>query len=130
MNLIEQIADHMEFCGLGVCATLEHEGDLYWGQMPESPDAAVCVFSTDTAYPGSTSGARIQIMCRGAVGDARTPYERACAITDELGDFLGFLSGDGPYARIEVTNSAQGVGLDTRGRHIYVSNYRVYYCDY
>lgn len=129
MNLMEWIVDHLESVGLGTAATQEHDGDIFWGHMPDAPDCAVCVFPTDAAYPGSASGARIQIMCRGAVGDAKTPYERACAITGELEGFLGFLGGHGPYARVEVVNSAQGLGLDTRGRHIFVSNYRVFYCD-
>ena len=129
MNLIEQIAQHLEFCGLGFCATQEEPGDIFFGHMPDEPDEAVCVFSTDSGYGGSETGARIQIMTRGKVGDARTPYERACAITRELEGFSGYLAGDGPFARIDTVNSAHGMGADTSGRELYTSNYTVAYCD-
>ena len=129
MNLIEQLAFHLEFLGLGLCATEERDGDVYWGHMPDSPDNAVCVFSTDSGVPGGAAGARVQVYARGAVGDVRTPYERSVAITEALDGYMGFLSGDGTGVRIETVNSAQGVGTDTRGRHLFSSNYRVFYCD-
>lgn len=130
MNFIEQIADHLEFVGIGTCATDESEGNIHWGNLPDSPDECACVFSTDTSYPGSDKGARIQITTRGKVGDWRTPYELACRITDELAEFSGFLSGDGPQARFDVVDSAHGMGLDDSGRHVYTSNYIVFYCNY
>lgn len=130
MNLLEQVARHLEFVGIGNVSTEENEGDIFYGHLPDQPGSAVCVFSTDSGYAGSEDGARIQIYTRGVVGDTKTPYERACRITDELRDFMGFLAGDGPDVQIKVINSAQGMGLDTSGRHIYVSNYRVFYCDY
>lgn len=130
MNFIEQIADHLEFLGIGIKATDEHEGNIHWGNMPDKPDLCACVFSTDTSYPGSEKGARIQISTRGEVGNWRDPYELACRITEALVDYEGFLSGDGPDARFDVVNSAQGMGIDDSGRHVYTSNYIVYYCDY
>ncbi|MBR3795963.1 MAG: hypothetical protein IKK34_08045 [Clostridia bacterium] len=130
MNLLEQVARHLEFVGIGNMATYEEAGDIYYGYLPDKPESAVCVFSSDSAYPGSKDGARIQIYTRGVVGDAKTPYELACRITDELRGYMGFLAGDGPDVQIEVINSAQGMGLDSSGRHIYSSNYRILYCDY
>lgn len=129
MNLMEQFSRHLEFAGFGAYASEEEEGDIFYGQMPDAPDTAIGVFSQDSATPGSTSGARIQVYTRGAVGDAKTPYETACAIADALEGFIGFLGGDGAFVRIEVINAAQGMGLDDSGRHIYTSNYRVFYCE-
>lgn len=130
MNLIEQFAKHLEFLGFGDYASEESDGNIFWANLPDKPDEAICVFSEDSGYPGSTSGARIQIYTRGEVGDAKMPYETACRITEEVRGFVGFLCGDGAYVRIDVTNSAQGMGLDDSGRHIFSSNYVVYYCDY
>lgn len=128
MNLIEHIADHLDFEGIGTLATLHEEGNLYWGEMPDMPDLAVSVNSTDSSYGGSEEGARIQIICRGAVGDVRAPYELSCRITDVLEGFNGYLHGDGPQVIIKTLQTALGVGKDTRGRHLYTSNYRVWYC--
>ena len=128
MNLIEHIADHLDFEGVGKLATLEEDGNIFWGDMPDKPDNAVCVYSTDSSYGGSESGARIQIMCRGEVGDIRTPYELSCYITELLQDFNGFLHGDGPMVIIEALTTALGSGTGTTGRHYYSSNYQVRYC--
>ena len=130
MNLMEQFARHLEFEGFGTYASEEVPGDIFYGQMPDEPDEAICVFSQDSATPGSTSGARLQVYTRGAVGDAKTPYETACAMADALEGFIGFLGGDGAFVRVEVINAAQGMGLDDSGRHLYSSNYRVFYCDF
>ena len=129
MNLIEMIAKHLEFCEIGVYASQEEPGDIFFGHMPDEPDNAVCVFSSNSGVAGSDAAARVQIMTRGPVGDVRTPYERACAITGELDGFSGYLCGDGPYARFDTVNSAQGMGMDDRGRELYTSNYTVAYCD-
>ena len=84
VNLIEQMANHLEFLGLGLCATEEQDGNIFWGHLPDSPDCAICIFSTDTGFSGRKDGARIQIYTRGGVGDAQWPYETACRITEEL----------------------------------------------
>lgn len=129
MNLIEEVARHLEFAGIGYMATAEEDGDIFFGHMPDEPDEAVCVFSSDSARPGDEDGARIQVMTRGVVGDARTPYERALKVTEALDGFTGFLAGDGPMADVEVVMSARGVGRDTSGRELYASTYAVTYCD-
>ena len=134
MNLIEHLADHLDYEGFGKLATLEEDGNIFWGELPETRNAAgvdICVMSTDSAYGGKPGGARIQIHVRGPEGDERTPYEMACAITDCLQGFEGYLHGDGPYAIVtEVLSSAQGAGTDQNGRRYYVSNYRIAYCDF
>ncbi|MBR1710597.1 MAG: hypothetical protein IJ719_17530 [Clostridia bacterium] len=134
MNLLEHIADHLDFEGLGILNTDEQEGDIFWGILPEdlpaNAERSISVMSTDSSYGGSPSGARIQIFTRGGIGDVRTSYELACEITRVLEGFNGYLHGDGPHVRVEVLSSAQGSGLDTSGRHYYVSNYKFYYCDF
>lgn len=127
MNLIEQIAHHLEMCGFGTVATPEQDGTIHWGRMPDAPDDCVCVFSTDSAVPGSESGARIQIINRAK--SPRTAYETSANIAEELDDFHGFLAGDGDMASITVENAATGLGGDTKKRELYVTNIRVYYCN-
>ena len=128
MNLLEQIAKHLEFCGFGNVPNEITPGNIHWGKMPDQPDTCICVFSSDTGYGGSDNGARIQIYVRSKT--TREAYELAQAITDELVDFDGFLGGDGAHACIDLINSATGLGADTKKRELYSSNYLVHYCDY
>lgn len=127
MNLLEHIVDHLDFLGLGAANTDSQPGNLFWGQMPDQPDRALSVLSVNSSGYAQ-DGIRIQIFTRGPVGDARVPYEWACALDEAIGCFAGFLHGDGPYVRLETLSCAEGCGMDTRGRHLYVSQYRLYRC--
>lgn len=127
MNLLEQMAAHLELCGFGTTASTENTGgNIHWAVMPDAPDECICIFSSDTGVPGSTNGARLQIMCRAKT--ARTAYETAVAIGQELDGYSGFLGGDGSMATIDVLNSGVGSGADTKKREMYATNIRVKYC--
>ncbi|MBR6029220.1 MAG: hypothetical protein IKP40_09010 [Clostridia bacterium] len=126
MNLLEEIAAHLEWCGFGTAADAQTDGDIHWARMPDSPDDCVCVFSTDTGVGGADSVARIQIMCRAR--SPRAAYERACAIAGALDRFDGYLHGDGRLAHIRVMNAGTGLGEDTKKRELYVDNISVRYC--
>lgn len=127
MNLLEELAAHLEYCGFGTAASAEADGDIHWGRMPDSPDDCVCVFSTDSGVGGMDSTARIQIMNRAK--STKTAYETSYAIAQELEDFNGFLHGDGRLVDIEVVNAATGLGPDTKKREVYVTNIAVKYCN-
>ena len=127
MNLIEQIAHHLAFCGFGTVATAESDGNIHWGRMPDAPDDCICVYSHDSAVPGAPQGARIQIMNRAI--SPRTAYETSVNIAKALDDFQGFLAGDGDMVTIDVVNSAAGLGGDTKKRELYSTNIRVFYCE-
>ena len=126
MNLIEQIARHLAQCGFGTIANERHDGNIHWGRMPDQPDDCICVYSTDTAYPGSPQGARVQIMNRAS--DPREAYETSAGIAAALAEWDGFLAGDGAQVSVSIINSAHGMGPDAKMREIYVSNIRVRYC--
>ena len=127
MNLMEELARHLDWCGLGVYADAETDGNIYWGRMPDAPDVCVCVYSTDSGVGGPDSTARFQIMNRAR--STREAYETSFAIAQELDDFDGFLCGDGRQASIEVINAATGLGPDNKKREIYVTNIAVKYCN-
>ena len=122
MNLLEQIAYHLEMCGFGRVATLEQDGNIHWGRMPDQPDDCICVYSTDSAVHGAEDGARIQIINRSP--NTRTAYEVAAGIGNELDGYRGFLGGDGYMADIEVDSAACGLGADTKKREMYSTNIR------
>lgn len=126
MNLIEQIAYHLEYLGFGTVATADQDGDIYWGRMPDPPDDCICVYSTDSAVPGAPNGARIQIVNRAK--SPRKAYETSANIAAALDEFNGYLAGGGDMALITVENSAAGLGGDTKKRELYSTNIRVYYC--
>lgn len=121
MNLLEQMARHLQFCGLG-----RIDEDIFWGRMPDAPDDCLCVYSSDSGVPGRDEGARLQIVNR-----ARTPaaaYDMACRVARALDDTRGFLAGDGAMARLRVTSAAVGMGADARKRELYAANVTVYCC--
>lgn len=126
MNLLEELTEHLEWCGFGTMPTDEVSGDLYWGRMPDEPDNCTAVFSTDSGTGGPNSTARFQIMVRSR--QPRYAYELAYNIANELEDFNGFLHGDGPHVVIEVINAAAGLGADVKKREVYVSNVMLRYC--
>lgn len=127
MNLLEELAAHLEYCGFGTAASAEADGDIHWGRMPDSPDDCICVFSTDSGVGGMDSTARIQIMNRAK--STKIAYETSYAIAQELEDFNGFLHGDGRLVDIEIINAATGLGPDTKKREVYVTNIAVKYCN-
>lgn len=127
MNLIEQVARHLEFLGFGTCADSETDGDIFWGLMPDQPDTCICVFSTDSGYAGSPDGARVQIVTRART--ARAAYEASQSVAEALAEYSGFLAGDGANASISVLSASAGIGADEKKREMYSSNYRIFYCD-
>ena len=127
MNILEELARHLEFCGFGTVADEDRGGDIYWGRMPDAPDDCVCVFSTDSGVGGMDSTARFQIMNRAR--GTKTAYELSYAIAQELGDFNGFLCGDGRLVIIDIINAAAGLGPDSKKREVYVTNITVRYCN-
>ena len=128
MNLIEQFARHIEFCGRGQVADKEVEGNIFWGLMPDQPDNAVCVFSTDSGYGGSDDGARVQVVVRARV--TRAAYELSQRIVEDLAEFDGYLAGDGARVQIEIINASAGLGVDEKRRDLYSSNFLVRYCNF
>ena len=127
MNIIEEVALHLEFCGFGEVANATTAGTLFWGHMPDKPDQCVVVLSSDSSYAGSSTGARVQIVTRALT--AKATYELSQAIVEELAEFVGFLHGDGPGVRIEIVNASSGMGADAVRRELYSTNILVYYCD-
>ena len=106
MNLLKEMARHLEFAGFG-----ERDRDIFWGRMPDSPDACVAVFSPDSARPGAENGARVQIVNRAESPGAA--YETACRIARAMDGFYGFLAGDGAMARITAESTAAGSAAAT-----------------
>ena len=127
MNILEEIALHLEWEGAGTVATAEHDGDIFWGRMPDDPDDCVCVFSTDSGTGGPDSLARFQIMNRSA--STKRAYELSCEIGGIFDRFNGFLHGDGRQAVCETVNCGTGLGADTKKREIYVTNITMKYCE-
>ncbi len=127
MNLLEELAAHLEWCGFGTLACAERDGNIHWARMPDEPDDCTCVYSTDSGVGGPDSTARFQIMTRAK--RPRDAYELSYSIAQELDGFDGFLCGDGRGVIIEVINAATGLGPDTKKREIYVTNIAVKYCN-
>ena len=124
--ILEDMTKHLAFLGLGTIADEHQDGDLFYGLMPESPDAAVCFMASDAAMPGASQGARLQLIIRDMT--VRTAVRRIQKILDALDGFDGYLAGSGPRAIIQVESGAHGLGVDDRRRPMYSANLRVWYC--
>ena len=120
MNLLKEMARHLEFAGFG-----ERDRNIFWGRMPDAPDACMAVFSSDSARPGAENGARVQIVNRAESPGAA--YETACELANALDGFHGFLAGDGAAAKITVLSAASGMGGDGKKREMYAAELRVLY---
>lgn len=127
MNIIKAIAYHLEFEGFGTVSDNSKQGNIFWGLMPDKPDECICVFSNDSSYAGSNSGARVQIVTRART--VKAAYELSQEIAETLAEYEGFLHGDGAQVIISVVNSSAGLGGDEKKRELFSSNYTVKYCD-
>lgn len=119
MNLLEQLAAHLEYCGLGI-----RNEDIFWGRMPDTPDECICLFCQDRGRPGEP--AQIQVVCRSPF--PRQAFENACDIAFELDDYTGFLAGDGMAVGITALASGTGMGPDARKREMYSTLLSVRVC--
>ena len=117
MNLLKQLAAHLEYCGLG-----EMDRDIFWGRMPDGPDACACLFSADSG----PQEARITLVSR--AGAPVEAYEKACLMAETLDGYDGFLAGEGTLAKIDVITHAAGMGGDGKKRELYRNELRVRYC--
>lgn len=128
MYLIEDFARHIEFIGFGTYADNEHAGNIFFGEMPDSPHDCICVLSNDSGHGGSDSGARVQVVVRATT--TKEAYELSQDLVEQLVDFDGYLHGDGAHVFVDLINASIGLGVDNRGRKLYASNFRIHYCNY
>ena len=126
MNLLEQVARHIAYLGFGRVPSAEEEGEIFYGTLPDSPDFAICVYATDASYPGSKTGARLQILVRGRTD--REAYRTCQDLAFALADYDGFLAGGLSRAVIDLMNGARGLGSDEKKRKLYACNIRLRFC--
>lgn len=127
MNLLEEIAYHLEFERLGKVPNETEDGNIYYGKLPDDPSNAIAIMSSDSSFAGSEQGARIQILVRGE--SFKKAYNKSVEIVEAINYFSGFLHGDGMNASIFVENGPSGLGTDGKKRELYSINIRVYYCN-
>jgi hypothetical protein len=108
-------------------------GNVFLEHLPESPDAALQVFSTggNPLPAAATFGydePTLQLMCRGAVGDAEGPLAWAWSLYGALQGlrYVALDEGGVDEAALVLCSFAQtgpvGIGTDARGRYRYVLN--------
>ena len=87
MALLDEIAAFLAAEGIGTVGT-----DLFWAEMPATPDACGCVYASGGSSPDKalgSSGVRfehptIQVVFRGAPHDYSGPLAKAQAALDAL----------------------------------------------
>lgn len=98
---------------------------LYIGNMPASPDNAVCIYPT-SGYPRSLSGTMVEeptFMVKVRNASYPTGYDLCNTIKDLL---HGTKATDG-IMMIQQQGDINGLGQDETGREEFTINFRCYY---
>lgn len=105
---------------------------VFTGQMPDTPDQCVTVHEYGGFAPEHTLGAdhvmrrpRIQVACRGPIGDYATPRNTADLVYSAMHMGKATLSGT-VYYRVEAVDEPFPLERDANNRWIICCNYQVF----
>lgn len=121
MNLLEEVARHLEFEGLGRTG---EKCDLFYGVMPPEPDICLSVLALDLGAPGREG--RIQILLRDL--NPRALMERSEELVRRLDGFEGYLGGCLSLASLSLLSGPRGMGSDERRRCLCAVHFRILRC--
>lgn len=111
---------------------LTFAANLFVGQMPESPDACVCVYDTG-GYPGEANFVyqrpTCQVKVRGNKGAYKVAHELAQSIRDTLHALHNETINDARYIGIWMETDVLSLGPDERQRPMFTINFRVHRTD-
>lgn len=104
---------------------------LFLGSMPDAPDTCTTIYEYGGMAPEHTLGTdhiirrpRIQVACRGPVGDYATPRTAADTAYSAMHMGTATLSGTA-YYRVEAIDEPFPLERDANDRWIIVCNYEV-----
>jgi hypothetical protein len=103
--------------------------DLHIGQMPESPDACVCIYDTG-GYPAELDymyeRPTFQVRVRGAKGGYRAAQVLAQAIRDTLHGVHNLTLNAARYILIAIESDVGSIGADELHRPNFTVNFRIH----
>lgn len=101
--------------------------NLFIGQMPESPDACVCLYDTG-GYPGEANylyeRPTLQARVRGAKGEYLTAHNLAQQIRDLLHAMHNEIINGARYVGIWTETDVLSLGVDEHQRPNFTINFR------
>jgi hypothetical protein len=104
--------------------------DVYAGDMPDQPDAAICVKAYGGEAPDEDLGVeypKIQIEVRDAKDtNAQVTYTRAYNAMKLLYSLRAVVIGTTHYYYIKADNGPNPIGRDAKGRMGYTVNFSVF----
>lgn len=130
------IARYLATAGL-VTYTTAVGGDCFPEKLPDAPDASVMILSTGgnptpAAATWGYNEPTVQLMVRGAPGDAATPQARAVALYGELQGlrYVTLDAGGADEVFVIVCESPQtapvNIGIDLKNRYRYTLNFALH----
>ena len=120
MTLVVDIATILASVGIGTTGT-----DLFYSQMPPSPDDSVCAYqyAGSPSLPEGISQPGVQVRIRNS--DYVTGAAKAKAVHDALHGYANTLLNGTYYLQIFANQYPEALGVDDNDRHIFVVNFRV-----
>jgi len=130
--ILDDVGEYLEDNGIGTLAT-----DLFLGELPDDPAAAVAVFEYAGGPPNKQAGTRtpgVQILCRASDYAAarikiEAVYQLLGAIGDEFQDTApgGVTINGTTYLKFDEVQDPFPLQVDQSGRQILAQNYLVTY---
>jgi hypothetical protein len=106
--------------------------DLFIGQMPETPDACVCVYDSG-GYPGEENylyeRPTVQVKVRGGRGGYKIAHELCQNIRDVLHGLHNVTVNSARYVGIWVETDVMSIGPDELHRPHFTVNFRIHRTD-
>ena len=101
--------------------------NLFIGQLPETPDMAVCLFDTSgaSAEQYSIFNPTVQVLVRGKQGKYEDAYAKANEVVDVFHEMANTELGSTQYILIWKMTEVGHVGNDTKGRPIFSCSLRI-----
>jgi len=129
MSFLEDLATAMHAAGVGVYPGTSTTRTIYIGEMPDSPDALVCLYARPGRARTLYSGGELRkpdlhVEVRAATySEALAEMEAVCAALHRQGDMMinGTL-----YVSILAASEMTPLGKDARNRTIMSQNFEVH----
>lgn len=125
--LLDELGAYMQTQGIGTLGT-----DLFIGQMPDSPDAAVTLYEYGGIAPTHALGGgaarferpRVQVVARATTYTAaRSKIESVYKLLDQV---AGVIMSSVRYLRIEAVQAPMFLERDANSRVVMVCNFQVH----
>lgn len=130
MSFLEDLAGKLNTAGVGVYPGTSSTRTIYIGEMPDTPDALICLYARPGRRPAMHSGGDIRqpdlhVEVRAATYSAAVA--KMAAIDAALHRTGNYTVGSVRYVSIQAIQEMVSLGRDGRNRSIVSQNFEVKY---